>query len=293
MIKESNPKMNLEVGKFLNNVYHDSNFERKLRDVKSIISLKDLVAMQRDVIDADIVSIPLRKEELDGILRSVKDQYGTEVYSSSHITIDYSIGGNFMNSQTFLEDRKVHLNIPNLNRFFNSFGMSGVGDAPASVIKLGYGGEFYAAIYMPPIIEIADKSYVEEPLEHLRRRAEKCPIINMDVLNFSKFCIESTKINLNHVAFTTEKFLSESNGSVAVLRDGAHRAYIGSLSGAPMPKIVINGSEAELKSVPISPQDMYIVMEKPKQREDRFLGLHYCQGKEAGWIELGEVGIDG
>ena len=39
--------------------------------------------------------------------------------------------------------------------------------------------------------------------------------------------------------------------------------------------------------------DLLLVAEKPKRREDRFLGLHNRDRKEVGWLRLDEVGIDG
>lgn len=286
-------KLHLDKERFLNNVYHDSSLPRKLDDVDTIISLKDLVAIAEREQAQDISFMPIKTSELIGTMRSVKDLYGTEVYANSKIGIEYSLGSNFAYSQAFIEVGKLFVNIPNMNKFFNSFEIPGICDAMPSFIKLEHDSEGYMAFYVPPVIEIADSSYMDEPLEHLKERAEKQPFISFKIFNAKDGSSLYTKFNLHDAVLAAESMRASGNGTMAVLRDGAHRAYVTSMAGARIPKIVISNSDAELKSVPVKVSDLLLVTEKPEKREDRFFGLHSRAGKEVGWLRLEEVGIDG
>ena len=92
-------KLYLDKERFLNNVYHGSSLPKKLDDVDTIISLKDLVRIAEREHAQDISFMPIKTEELIGIMRSVKDLYGNEVYANSKISIDYSLSSNFTYSQ--------------------------------------------------------------------------------------------------------------------------------------------------------------------------------------------------
>ncbi len=286
-------KLYLDKERFLNNVYHGSSLPKKLDDVDTIISLKDLVRIAEREHAQDISFMPIKTEELIGIMRSVKDLYGNEVYANSKISIDYSLSSNFTYSQAFIEVSKLFINIPNMNKFFNSFEIPGIGDTMPSFIKLEYNSVKYMAFYVPPIIEVVDSTYMDEPLTHLKTRAYEKPIIRFKIFNARDGSANYTDFNLNNAVFAAESIRASGNGTMAVLRDGAHRAYVTAMAGARIPKIIINNSDAELKSVPVKMADLLLVAEKPKKREDRFFGLHDRGGKEVGWLRLDEVGIDG
>lgn len=286
-------KLHLDKERFLNNVYHDSSLAKKLDDVDTIISLKDLVAIAEREQVQDISFMPIKTGELINIIRSVKDLYGTEVYANSKIGIEYSLGSNFAYSQAFIEVKKLFVNIPNMNGFFNSFEIPGICDAMPSFIKLEHNSERYMAFYVPPVIEVTDSTYMDEPLEHLRARAEEQPVIRFRIFNPKDGSASYTEFNLHDAVLAAERMRESGNGTMAVLRDGAHRAYVTSMAGARIPKIIISNSDAELKSVPVKASDLLLVAEKPERREDRFFGLHNREGKEVGWLRLEEVGIDG
>lgn len=51
-------------------------------------------------------------------------------------------------------------------------------------------------------------------------------------------------------------------------------------------------SEADLKSVPMDVWKVMPVKDKP-DRVNRFFGIHSKNGKEVGWLNYAERGIDG
>jgi hypothetical protein len=287
--------LKLDPERFLNNVYHENSLTQKLKDVDSIISLKELAGLARQHDNPKLSKTTLDKKELEGIMRSITDQFGNEVYANSKIELVYKPNGEFMDSQSFVQIGKLVHNMVDLNRFFyENFNIVGIAQIGPCFIKLKNNTATYMAFYAPIIIESIDVSYLKEPLEALRERAAREPITHMEILDKSMNVV-TKDIELNSLVDTTESVLkkySNLNKEMHLLIDGTHRGHTAIVAGSPIKKLMMLHTERDQKSIPVDVWDVMLVKDKP-ERENRFFGIHKKDGKEVGWLKYEEVGMDG
>jgi hypothetical protein len=280
-------KLYLPKTDFLNRVYSGNFLERQLRDVEAVISPRDV---GRIMIAARHVEGPkpnltitfFEKEALADFIRSTKDSSGREVYQTGRIVTGRIQPSLLFSFQTFAQQDKL-VGIHGLKNLFGNVDNPGIGKMPACIMRLDAGSTSYVAIYVPPIVEHIPCTEFKQAKENFEARMEHEDGITLPAVDGNgalSFRVLHKKIS---------DLLDSKPGLVLqVVRDGVHRIINAEGIGTTMHTITINGAISGAPSIPIELNDVIITLEKPKKREDRFLGL-----VEGNWVDLKGRGIDG
>ena len=274
-------RMYIDPQEFLNEVYAPSELERLVKQVNAIISPRDIVRL----CDTGYCGVQLMSiDVMEGILRSVKDGRGREVYLGAEIMVGRITPSLAYAQQSFVQANKL-LGFPELSSFLAKYGINGIKELGPLIIKYagkeGGEGESYLAFYFPPILEEADSSELEPILKNLQRRLERERYIKLPAYR------GEGAVDLEEIYRINKREFQKRN-SISYLKDGTHRAYLISIAGTTTKVIRIKGGETYPAAALIPINKLVITSEKPKRKEDRFLGL-----REDAWLNYKAVGIDG
>lgn len=267
---------------FLNRTYHDSDLASKVKASDAVIALRDMSKLQ-DIHSPGSLSIELMKRtSLESLIRSVSNTHGSEVYAKAKIDVGRTSPVFAYSSQTFVQANKL-LDLFLMRNFFREFDFPGLSKNPSYVVRYsGVEGKF-VAFYVPPIVEMMDKTEMTVPLSNLRRRGEREDTLTLPSVNGDGIIVIS-----EIVGAAEELMRNASINIIPVLRDGAHRSSLVGVAGTTIHTININGSEATATSVPIENSRVVMTTKKPEKLEDRLLGYN-----KDSWVNLKWIGIDG
>ena len=270
----------VSVNEFLNNVYAPSDLESLVKRVDGIVSPRDIVSLCST---GGGCSVELMKQTwLEGILRGVKNKEGREVYSNASIQVGRITPTLVDFVQTFVQSDKL-LSFSDFVKFLAEYGINGIKEVGGLVIRYenDSNGDKFISFYVPPILEVIESSYLFPVLEKLENRLQQ---EGSYVILPGYFGVEI--LNLREIlAYNYKK---ANNGKITVMRDGTHRSFLTHISGTTIKIIKIENSEATPTGALIPIEKIVVTKEKPKRKEDRFLGYNVSS-----WLEYKSVGIDG
>lgn len=257
----------------LDNLSLGSALRGTIKGSETVIGVKDIIKLavfERKLGKIDI--IPINDTEVRDLLRNVKNRKGRHVYQNVSVSTHKLNGDPIYAMQLFAFSEKLSNLITDINPTFSRLGFGSMQAAPPLALRYNT----YAAIYLPIIVEVLPKKLFREAVSNLEKRVKTTPTIEY------KSPEGDIRIDMAKMLIKAKDIL-EKNGMLAVIRDGTHRAYLATTQGVPFANgndgnghtniIMINNSSGSAHSIPVRISDIVIVREKPKNNEDRYLGL--------------------
>jgi hypothetical protein len=281
--------MRIPKGDFVDGTSCSPYLRRLLSHTDFIISLRALNNLHKVKPHGPIDISMIKTPDFIRMLRQTRDHRGELVYKDANIYLDSVSHISLRNYQTYASLQKIG-SIYKLNEFFAecdhtySLATTGLLLVRCKIDSIGY-----AAFYVPPIVEYQNKQKIIRPLERLKIRAAQQPTVQLPSFD------GNGTLQLQPIIDDWIALLSSSQQAVPILKDGTHRCYTTTLAGTPALVVKIDETDSLMQSVPVETRGLVITRYKPKDREDRFLGvLRLPHDRWEGWVDLARgAGIDG
>ncbi len=271
----------MPVAEFFRNVNAGNVLKGALRGAEVIIAGSELYRLCKadpeGVAKASVSLLP--QKELFDLLRSARDNSGRDVYRNAKfemgkvdVTATYGV-------QTFINVKALD-SLSRRNEFMRQFGIDMVNSGNAYVIRYD-GDRKYAAILVPPIVIHYKKELYAVPMGNLEAMVAKGDAITIKGVN------GDAAVDLGSVLAIAREEIAKPGATVAVIKDGSHRAFISYTANVPLTAIIIRDSDEAPTSAPINFFNMIMTNERPDRADHRYPGVY-----QGGRVDLRKIGID-
>jgi len=268
-------KIKVEPEKFLNLVYAPSSLEERLKEVNLVISFRDASKFWKNGARIRIEVMPIN--ELEAILRSVKDRKGREPYQKSNIVVKKIDTHDVYCIQLFVQVNKL-IELSGLAEILREFGSSLI-EAPGLYLIVEVENERYLAFYLPPIVEMRRSDEIVEYglkiIEEIQSGKEERIYILPGI--YGDVEVDILKIIMDVIAEVKKRDV------VKYVLDGTHRYYLANTLGTSIRSTVIEKPEGKLETFPPSIKHLVVTREKPVKKY-RFIGYN-----ERAWHNLKDL----
>jgi hypothetical protein len=249
-----------------------SALKKAIESTEAIVSLRDVMGMAK--LEGKLGKMEmtiLSNQEVRSLIRNVKNKEGHQVYSSAEVSIEKHKGRDLYAMQAFASAEKLSNISKVVDPVFESLGLESSICAPPFVLTYD---KKYSVIFLPIIVELLPRKAFDESISNLENRIKTTKEIRMKTHSGGE-----VKVDLAMMLVKAKRIV-ERNDTLAVVRDGTHRAYavalrdaIGTKCSERVNLTVITNSAASSHSIPVHLDDVTVVSEKPESKEDRYPGF--------------------